>query len=244
MLKSKITATEFATLPPVIQAEYTLTGTDYLLQTDDAAALRTAKQRADDEATAAKAEALAATKRATDAEAAAEAARVEAAKKAGDIPALEASWQSKLDAVKAEAATSTGNMKKALDKILVEKEALAICAEISTAPDLLMPHVVKSLVAEYDDPTDPKTRILGDDGKPTAKTIEEYKNDLIANPKFAAIIVGSKANGGAGNHKPAGGGAADKKISELTELERVALYNKVGQAEFDRMRMAEAAPAA
>lgn len=242
MLKSKIDKAAFDALPDVLKTEYKEVGGNYLLDTDDAAELRTAKQRADDEAREAKAAKLAADKRASDAEAAAEAARVEAAKKAGDIPAIEASWQAKLDAAAQTAKANEAKLKTALDKVLVEKEAIAICAEISTAPDLLMPHVLKQLVAEYDDPTDPKTRVLGADGKPSAQTIEEFKAGLIANEKYAAIIVGSKANGGAGNQKPAGGGAA-KKISEMNEGERVAHYNRVGQVEFDRQAAAEA-PAA
>jgi len=59
----------------------------------------------------------------------------------------------------------------------------------------------------------PVTVVIGQDGKPSALTIDELKSELAANPAFAPIIAASKAAGGGASGGGNGGGAAKKAIT-------------------------------
>lgn len=127
----------------------------------------------------------------------------------GDVDALEQSWKDKLKIAGDTHATEKGALQTSLNELLVDNVASHMASEISTAPELLIPHITKRLQA---DNVDGKavTRVLGADGKPSATTIEELQQEFVANDKFAAIIVGSKASGGGAEQKKPGGSAADK----------------------------------
>lgn len=240
-LKSKITKAEFDALADALKAVYKELNGSYVLDSDDANELRVAKERSDAERTAekARADALQAT-----ADAAAEALRqaeLDAAKKKGDVAAIETSWQAKVDAAIAEGIKKLDAMKEKLRRLLVTNVALAMASEISNSPDLILPHIEKRLQADVDG-DEPTTRVLGLDGKPTALKIDELKQEFVANEKFAAIVIGSKATGGGAGKGGNGGGApTGKKISELNEAERVALHASIGASEFQRRMAAERA---
>lgn len=236
-LKRKITKAEFDALPDVLKSEYKEHGDGYTLDTDDAAELSAALERQKKEAKAAKDRADALQKEKDDAEAARLAAEEEAARKSGDVSAIEASWQAKLDAEKKKADERAKRLQDTVRQLLVTNVARAIADEISTVPDLLLPHIEKRLAVEYDG-DDAKTRVLDATGKPSAATIEELAQEFVANDKYAAIIVASKASGGnAGQHRNdgnPGGKGQSKKIADMTEAERVAHLQAVGQVEFNR----------
>jgi hypothetical protein len=227
VLKSRLTKAEFDALPDALKEYYKAEGDVYLLQSDDAAELRAAKDReaearrdAEAERDRLKAEKAEAERVAR--EAADEAAR-ERAKKDGDISALETSWQAKVDAAKNEGKAEADKLRNMLTDLLVDKEALRIANEISTSPKLIEPHIRKRLKAELDGDK-PKTRVLDAAGEPSALSLEELQQEFVANADFAAIIKGSDASGGGANGKHSGGGAATKKISEMNQAERVALH--------------------
>jgi hypothetical protein len=229
VLKTKITKAEYDALSDALKAVYKQDGDNYLLQADDAAELRTAKDRAVTEANEAKATAARLQKEKDDAEAArvaAEtAAREAAARKAGDIQTLETSWQTKMDnAVAAEKARGD-RLETQLKAQLVDNVAMSLANEISVSPSLLIPVITKRLQADLTGEK-PLTRVLDATGAPSALNIDDLKKELVANKEFAAIIKGSNASGGGTNGQQTGGGApaGDKKIKDMTEAERVALH--------------------
>ena len=59
----------------------------------------------------------------------------------------------------------------------------------------------------------PVTVVLGQDGKPSALTIDDLKSELTANQAFAPIIAASKAAGGGASGSGNGGGAAKKAVT-------------------------------
>lgn len=237
-LKSKLTKAEYDALADGLKEHYKESNGAYLLDSDDAAELRRAKERSDEEARAAKAEADRLKKEKDDADEEARKAREEAARKKGDVTALEASWQEKLAAAETKHNGAIAELNRQIDELTVKAEARKIAAEISTTPDLLEDVIAKRLRREVVDGV-PTVRTLDAAGQPSAKTLAELQEEFVANPKYAAIMIGSKANGGgAHNATPAGGGAA-KKISDMNEAERVAHYQKVGQVEFERQQAAE-----
>jgi len=224
VLKTKITKAEYDALEAALKPFYKLDGDIALLQSDDAAELRSAKEREKQRADTAEAEA----KRLKDEKAAADAAAAEAtrlaneekARKAGDITALETSWQGKVDAEKKRG----DNLENQLKGLLIDNEAIKLANEISVSPSLLVPIIAKRLTADLTGDK-PITRVVDANGAPSAHNLDDLKKELVANKEFAAIIKGSNASGGGANGQHSGGGAAGKKISEMTEAERVAFHN-------------------
>ena len=226
-LKSKITAqADFDALPDAIKAEYKKEGDIWLLDSDDATELRTAKDREAKRARDAEAERDRLKKEAEDAARVIQDAKDEAARKAGDVAAIEKSWSDKYEAEKTEGKKREAALQAQIDTLLVTNVANQIAGDISTVPDLLSGPIAKRLKAEITDGV-AITRVLDADGKPSAMSIDELKKEFVANPKYAAIIQGSNASGGGANGGGTGGGApTGKKFSQLSEAERVALHRE------------------
>lgn len=95
--------------------------------------------------------------------------------------------------------------------------ATDMAKKISTAPTLILPHILDNLITEIDDDGEVKVSVKGPDGKPSNKTLDVFEKEVVANKEFAAIIVASKASGGGGTGRvdpPAkGGGAASERNS-------------------------------
>lgn len=148
----------------------------------------------------------------------------EAARKSGDVESLDKSWQKKhADALAAKEA-ELGTVKGTLNKLLVDNVAVQLATELAVqgSSALLIPHIKSRLEVDTSS-GEPKTVVLGPDGKRSALTIEELKAELAANPAFAPVIAGSKATGGGASGTGGGGGAA----------------KTIARPQFDRMGAAE-----
>lgn len=148
----------------------------------------------------------------------------EAARKTGDVESLDKSWQKKhADALAAKEA-ELGTVKGTLNKLLVDNVAVQLATELAVqgSSALLIPHIKSRLEVDTSS-GEPKTVVLGPDGKRSALTIEELKAELAANPAFAPVIAGSKATGGGASGTGGGGGAA----------------KTIARPQFDRMEAAE-----
>lgn len=116
----------------------------------------------------------------------------------GDVEKLEGSWKEKVAKITAELTTERDGALKTLQTLLVDNVAREIATKISTAPDLILPHVKARLTTEKTS-EGYVTRVLDADGKPSALTVEELQKALSTDKRFAAIIIGSKASGGGAN---------------------------------------------
>lgn len=153
----------------------------------------------------------------------------EAARKAGDVESLEKSWNEKLAKTQAEKDAEIERLNGSLKTIMVDNVATTIANELALqgSASVLLPHVRARLAVDYVD-GQPITRVLGADGKPSASTLDELKQELSANEAFAPIIAGSKASGGgAGGAK--GGGAATLKRSAMSFDDKHDYIEKHGQ---------------
>lgn len=221
----KHTLTTLDGLKPEFAAEYKKVGDVYVLDTDvvfeDVTPLKNSLLQERD-----------AHKATKTAKAAIEATVADLTTRAGSAGDLEKSWQAKLDAKQAEFATQKEGLTKQLHSLLVDNVAQSIAAEISTVPSLMLPHITKRLtVAEEDGKY--ITRILGDDGKVTALSVNELKESIRADKQFAPIVTASKASGGGANGGKGGGGAT-KSFKEMNEAELTALHTS-NPTEFNRL---------
>jgi hypothetical protein len=164
-----------------------------------------------------------------EAEDAAKAAAEEAARKNGDVSALEKSWQEKLAKREGELQAQIESLNGNVNKMLIDNVAVTMANEIALqgSADLLMPHIKSRLAAEQRDGQF-VTVIRDKDGKPSAASLDDLKNEFANNPAFAPVIVGSKAAGGGASGGKQGGGAANQNAKPNwggSKDERLAAIN-------------------
>jgi hypothetical protein len=101
-----------------------------------------------------------------------------------------------VDQMKKDHKAATGKLSTFVEKSLKDNVALGLATKISSAPALLTPHIAGRLAVDLTG-DEPKTVVLGKDGKPDPEmTIEKLQQEFVANPDFKAIIIASKASGG------------------------------------------------
>lgn len=233
MLKLKLTKDEHAALNDTIKPEYKADGEEFVLDTDvkfeDVTGLKSALQKQKDDR-------LAATTKVKDLETQVTTLTEEnttllaRAKSPGDV---EKSYQAKVAKMETDSKAEKERLTGQLRSILVDGVAKQIATEISTAPHLLEPHLKSRLSIEE---VDGKfiTRVLDAEGKASALSVNEFKEEILANKDYAPILTASKASGGGntGKQLPPEG----KAFNKMSESELTALYHKVGKSEFDRLK--------
>lgn len=232
-LKRKVTKTEFAALNPLIQAEYTLTGDEYVLNAEgfeDPAELKRAKDR---EVEARKA----AEEKATKATEELRLLKEGTARSSGDIVTLEKSYKDKEALREKEHKAELAKRDTHLKQTLIDAVALKLAAELGGEnAALLLPHITPRLTADVSGDV-PLTRVLDKDGKPSAFSVEDLKKEISTDARFKSVIVVSNATGGGAAGGGTGGGSGaptdkTKKFNDLTPAERAAWY-KEAPAEFE-----------
>lgn len=165
------------------------------------------------------------------------------ADKGQDVQALEQSWQDKLTAAEAKGTQAVTELTGEVERLLVTNTAISMAGEISTVPELFQDVIAKRLKVEKGADGKYFTRILDDAGQPSAKTLDELKQDLLANPKYAAIVIAGKGSGGGAGGTGSGGGATEKKWLDYSDDELVALRT-AEPAKYDALKKAHQTAAA
>lgn len=146
-------------------------------------------------------------------------------RKKGDVEALEKSWQSKYDKREGELNGQLDGLKGTMNTLLVDNVASTMAAEIAIegASSVVLPHIQKRLAVEERDGK-MVTVVMDKDGKSSASTLTELKEEFKNDTAFASIILGSKGSGGGAGGSGGGGGAPGKKIdlSKASPKEMVA----------------------
>lgn len=160
------------------------------------------------------AEKKAAAAKAKEAEELARKAAEEAARKAGDTESLDKSWTQKYNEGIAAKEAELAGLRGTLNTLLVDNVATNLANELAVqgSAALLMPHIKGRLAVEIRD-GQPKTVVIGPDGKPSALTVDELKAEFANNPAFAPVIAGSKASGGGASGANGRGGGAVKTVT-------------------------------
>jgi hypothetical protein len=195
-MKFRVTKTELEKLAPHYQSEYLEKDGVFVLDIEggeDTGALKRAKDRE-------KARAKEFEDKLNAAEAELDTLRADP--KARDVKSLEASWIEKHNKVIVEKDGAIAKLSDFAKRTLADSVALNLAKEISTSPELLLPHISKRIVADLEGDA-PKTKILDKDGKASALTLEDFKKEVLETPAYAAIIIASKAKGSSATQKPA-----------------------------------------
>jgi hypothetical protein len=113
-------------------------------------------------------------------------------------------------------------MEAQLQTVLVDNVAQTLAAEIFVSPVVGLPHIQKRLKAERNSDGKFETRVLDDNGSPSAMTVADLKKNLLANKDFAPILIGSKGSGGGANRNNGSGGAATNRIDFTKSPKEIA----------------------
>ncbi len=161
----------------------------------------------------------AAAKARQEAEEAAARAAEEAARKSGDVSALEKSWKEKYAKGIGEKDSELSALRGSLSKMLVDNVAVSLANELAVqgSSALLIPHIKARLEVDTSG-GEPKTIVIGPDGKRSALTVEELKAEFAANPAFAPVLAGSKATGGGASGTGGGGAAKTVTRAQLEQM--------------------------
>lgn len=223
-LKKKLTRAEYDALSEHLKAEYVEDGEGFRLDLEgdeDTGALKRAKDREKELRQQAE-------KALRDAQEQLDRISGDDARKKGDIQTLEKSWQKKIEEQAAIYEAKLSKLTKHTTQSLVDNVASQIATKISNAPALLLPHIKQRLAADFDGEM-PVTRVLDKDGKPSAATVEELTAEFVANKDFSAIMIASKASGGASkssNH--AGSAATNANNADFAKMNPAQLAEIIG----------------
>jgi hypothetical protein len=144
----------------------------------------------------------------------------EAARKSGDVEALEKSWSDKLQKQLSDLQNKyepeLEGTKKLLEKATVDATASQIAAEIgvSGTQKALLPHIRMRLKMAVKD-GEARTVVTDINGKPSANTLEDLKQEFVNDPAFAPLIIGSKASGGGAASSDGGAGTSSIKRADF-----------------------------
>lgn len=190
-LKRKISKETYEKLSDEMKTIYSASGSDYVLDAEDAEELKNAKDREKQRAKELQTQIDELQSKLDEIE---DSKQKEQAKKNGDIAALEKSWKEKADKEREPLVAENNKLRAAAVKSLVDGTAGIIAQEIATVPSLMARAIKDRLTVDFEG-DEPTLRVLGADGKPSALTIEDLKKEFVANKDYSAIIVGSKASG-------------------------------------------------
>lgn len=168
-----------------------------------------------------------------------EAARIaaeEAARKNGDTEALDRSWNEKYSKALGEKDQTLTALQAQVHALTVGATAARLAGELAVqgSSAVLQRLIEPRLSMEMRDGK-PVVVVLDNEGRPTALTPDELKNEIISDAALAPLVAGSKATGG-GAAGSKGGGAA-KTWDQLSGMERVEL-RRTNPAEHARLKAA------
>lgn len=173
-------------------------------------------------------------KRRQEAEEAARLAAEEAARKTGDTDALQKSWEEKHTKALTEKEQTLSALQSQVHALTVGATAARLAGELAVqgSAGVLQRLIEPRLSMELRDGK-PVVIVLDNDGRPTALTPEEFKNEITSDAALAPLVAGSKATGG-GAAGSKGGGAA-KKFNEYTGAELSAIRTS-DPAKYERLK--------
>lgn len=142
------------------------------------------------------------------------------AKKEGDIEAFNKKWQKKYDEDIAKKDAEIANLNSEVSSLVIDTQARSLAEAISTVPDLMVDVLKKRLSLDRENGK-PIARVLDANGEPTPMTLEELGAEFQNNEKYSAIMVASKASGGAKSSDPDGlpaSGGSDSKPTRFSDM--------------------------
>jgi len=121
----------------------------------------------------------------------------EAARKSGDVEALEKSWSDKFNKAAEESKEALASATSVINKLTAGSAAKDIAASLAVkgSEGILEQLITPRLGVDMRDGGAIVT-ILDEHGKPSALSVDEFKESLTSNAAMAPLLAGTKGNGG------------------------------------------------
>lgn len=141
------------------------------------------------------------------------------AKDKDTLETLKASYETKIAKLTGDHTAAITKSQKQIKSLLADSKAKELATKISKSPKL-MQRVIRDRLDVDLSGDEPKLTVLDADGKPSAFTLQDLEQELVADAEYADIIIGSKASGGdTGRGGQSGGNAHfNQKPRLLTEM--------------------------
>lgn len=156
----------------------------------------------------------------------------ESHKKNGDIEALEKSYQAKLEKLGNESTAREKALQQQIYDLTVGQTATNLANELAIkgSANVLLPHIQNRLTLETGDDGQ-KIRVLDLQGNISALTLDDLKQEFMANDAFKPLIVGNSASGGGatGVHRQK---PSALKRSEMTAEQKAKYIREHGHKAF------------
>lgn len=223
MLKRFLDKVSYDALNATIKTEYKpVEGDDTQFQLDsefeDTSALRNALAMEKADSKKAKAELKAANEKITDLE-------TGTATLSGEASAVEERWKKANEKLKSASGEEKARLEAQLSELLVNAKAEDIAKRVAgDSWELMLPVVTKRLKADLSGDK-PATIVLGEDGTDSALNLDALEKEIVANKKYAAIVVKSRASGSGTRPNNGGGGPATaKEFKDMNSAERQSFH--------------------
>lgn len=191
----KVSKEVYGTLSEEMKAEYSLVGSEYVLDLDGGPDAK-AGAKLDAE----RSRRRAAEKRATDAEAKV----TELEDSYSDTSAAIAAANKKAETAEQKLTAANTAHNTYLETSMLDGEALKIATALNKqSPKMFIPHLRAQLGLDTSDPLKPVVYVKGDDGKRSDKTVADLEKNFRDNKEWSPYIMASQASGG-GASKPGG----------------------------------------
>ena len=213
-LQYAISETDYNELDASIQGMYKQTGDGYTLnisglpEQEDTSGLKQKVEELLNESKSAKQKAREAEQR----------AKAEAEKRAKEENDFKSLYESS-EAERSKALKELEEVRLGIAREKTESAAMKLAAELADGINAeLLSEFIKGRI-RYDGG---ELQVLDMVGNPTVSTIEDLKKEFQTSGRYDSLLRGNKAGGGGAT--PSQGGGAAKKLSEMTEPERLALH--------------------
>lgn len=126
-----------------------------------------------------------------------------------NITALETSWAARMEKQRTDLTAQISALDSSLKRAKISDVASTAAAQIAVdaeAAPILARYMADRLSVEIVD-GEARTRVLDEDLKPSASTLEDLKKEFSGKKMFAHLILGSKASGGSAKGSQGGGSA-------------------------------------
>lgn len=113
--------------------------------------------------------------------------KIKDAEKNKDIKTINENWERQFKEAKERYEKEIQMKNSYIEKQLIDNVAINLANEISTAPDLIMPHIKQRLTVEFVD-ENPVTKVLDINGSMSPYSVEDLKKEIVSDKKFAQVI--------------------------------------------------------
>lgn len=116
--------------------------------------------------------------------------KIKEAEKNKDVKAINENWERQFQEAKEKYEKEIQMKNNFIEKQLIDNVAINLANEISTAPELIMPHIKERLTVQFDN-EEPVTKVLDINGNMSPYQVEDLKKEMMSDKKFAPIMKAS-----------------------------------------------------